>query len=120
MSHLLDLFMSILFFPFWLQEDEEVDFMSPSEKEHLRKFREKRKAHYNEFLAAKMAKERLKNNDDEDEDEDDPDHDQAAEEAARNARYNATIAKLLIVPDQSGSPNANHSTDPKDSNQRKP
>ncbi|CAH8872789.1 unnamed protein product, partial [Trichobilharzia szidati] len=65
------------------------------DEEHQRRFREKRKQHYNEFLAVKLAKENLRNDDDdeeveeknEDEEiEDDEEIRHNVEQAAINAR----------------------------------
>ncbi|CAL8102584.1 unnamed protein product [Calicophoron daubneyi] len=65
-----------------------------AENEHHKKFLEKRKAHYNEFLAAKMAKERLKDEMKDEDDEQDTTLDDAREEALLNARYNAAVSRL--------------------------
>uniref|UniRef100_A0A095A3M1 Protein phosphatase inhibitor 2 n=1 Tax=Schistosoma haematobium TaxID=6185 RepID=A0A095A3M1_SCHHA len=65
------------------------------EDEHQRKFREKRKQHYNEFLAVKLAKESLQNDDEEGENiekEDEVEHN--VEQAMINARLNAEISRL--------------------------
>ncbi|TNN13756.1 Protein phosphatase inhibitor 2 [Schistosoma japonicum] len=72
--------------------------------EHQRKFREKRKQHYNEFLAVKLAKESLQNDDDDDDDaeeridKEDEDEDEEVEhnveQAMINARLNAELSRL--------------------------
>lgn len=69
----------------------------PAEAEHQRQFREKRRLHYNEFMAAKMAREQAAN----DEDDEDPDLERAAKEAARNARLNAALSRMPPSPSSS-------------------
>ncbi|CAH8638142.1 unnamed protein product [Schistosoma intercalatum] len=70
------------------------------EDEHQRKFREKRKQHYNEFLAVKLAKESLQNDDEEGEniekedEEEDEEVEHNVEQAMINARLNAEISRL--------------------------
>ncbi|THD22334.1 Phosphatase inhibitor [Fasciola hepatica] len=68
----------------------ELELLDTAEAAHQKAFRDKRKAHYNEFLAAKMAKEKLQHANDTDEDDE---LDRAAEEAARNARINAEMSR---------------------------
>ncbi|KAK4474721.1 hypothetical protein MN116_001847 [Schistosoma mekongi] len=79
------------------------------EDEHQRRFREKRKQHYNEFLAVKLAKESLQNDDDgdteeriekEDEDEDE-EVEHNVEQAMINARLNAELSRLSRNAEQS-------------------
>ena len=51
---------------------EDLKLLSPEEREHRRKFEEKRKMHYNEFQAVKMARQ-LMDEEEEEEDEDEED-----------------------------------------------
>ena len=48
---------------------EDLKLLSPEEREHRRKFEEKRKMHYNEFQAVKMARQLMDEEEEEDEDE---------------------------------------------------
>ncbi|CAI2736181.1 unnamed protein product [Schistosoma spindalis] len=67
------------------------------EDEHQRKFREKRKQHYNEFLAVKLAKESLQNDDEEEnieKEDEDEEVEHNVEQAMINARLNAEISRL--------------------------
>lgn len=73
------------------QRSTEVDTVDPAEVERQRKFYEKRRLHYNEFLTAKMEKGRLEQEKDAGTDEE---HDRFAEEAARNARLNAELSRI--------------------------
>ena len=50
---------------------EDLKLLSPEEREHRRKFEEKRKMHYNEFQAVKMARQLMDEEEEEDEDEED-------------------------------------------------
>ncbi|XP_018655025.1 putative protein phosphatase inhibitor 2 (ipp-2) [Schistosoma mansoni] len=72
--------------------------LDQEEDEHQRKFREKRKQHYNEFLAVKLAKESLQNDDEEGENIEKEDEDEEVEhnveQAIINARLNAEISRL--------------------------
>ncbi|KAF7232559.1 hypothetical protein EG68_09524 [Paragonimus skrjabini miyazakii] len=76
----------------------ELEQLDPLELEHQRQFREKRKQHYNEFLAAKMARERLTA---EDESSDDAELERAAAEALENARINAAMSRMPVSPGSS-------------------
>ncbi|TGZ68462.1 hypothetical protein CRM22_004245 [Opisthorchis felineus] len=79
------------------------DPVDPAELEHQRQFREKRRLHYNEFVAAKMAQETLNP---EETSSDDSELERAAEEAARNARLNAEKSRQVPLTDSSpASPN---------------
>ncbi|CAH8289664.1 unnamed protein product [Heterobilharzia americana] len=71
------------------------------EDEHHKEFREKRKQHYNEFLAVKLAKENLLSDDedettmvDEDKEEIDEEIRHNVEQAAINARLNAELSRI--------------------------
>ncbi|OON14271.1 protein phosphatase inhibitor 2, partial [Opisthorchis viverrini] len=74
------------------------DPVDPAELEHQRQFREKRRLHYNEFMAAKMAQETLNP---EETSSDDSELERAAEEAARNARLNAGKSRQVPLTDSS-------------------
>lgn len=92
----------------------ELELLDTAEAAHQKAFREKRKAHYNEFLAAKMAREKLQNAEDTDEDEE---LDKAAAEAARNARINAEMSRAArLAQNESSSnrppPNSSHDKSP--------
>ncbi|GAA57621.1 hypothetical protein CLF_112979 [Clonorchis sinensis] len=78
-----------------IRDPEPVD---PAELEHQRQFREKRRLHYNEFVAAKMAQETLNP---EETSSDDSELERAAEEAARNARLNAGRSRQVPLTDSS-------------------
>ena len=56
---------------------EDLKLLSPEEREHRRKFEEKRKMHYNEFQAVKMARQLM----DEEEEEEDEDEEEDKEES---------------------------------------
>ena len=55
---------------------EDLKLLSPEEREHRRKFEEKRKMHYNEFQAVKMARQ-LMDEEEEEEDEDEEDKEES-------------------------------------------
>ena len=48
---------------------EDLKLLSPDEREHRRKFEERRKLHYNEFQAVKMARQLMDEEVDDEEDE---------------------------------------------------
>ena len=48
---------------------EDLKLLSPEEREHRRKFEEKRKMHYNEFQAVKMARQLMDEEEEDDEEE---------------------------------------------------
>ena len=50
-------------------DEEDLALLTPEERERRKSFEQKRKAHYNEFYAVKMARQLMDENDDEDEDE---------------------------------------------------
>jgi len=50
-------------------DEEDLALLTPEERERRKSFEQKRKAHYNEFYAVKMARQLMEENDDEDEDE---------------------------------------------------
>ena len=50
-------------------DEEDLALLTPEERERRKSFEVKRKAHYNEFYAVKMARQLMDENDDEDEDE---------------------------------------------------
>ncbi|KAL1117231.1 hypothetical protein AAG570_004557 [Ranatra chinensis] len=52
-----------------LEESDSEDDLTPEEKERKKAFESKRKAHYNEFLAAKKALKELKDEDDDEDEE---------------------------------------------------
>lgn len=85
-----------------------LDLTDPVEAEHQRRFREKRRLHYNEFMAAKMARDQPAN----DEDEDDPDLERAAQEAIRNARLNAALSRMPPSPSSSNRERRSRSPQP--------
>ncbi|CAH8583199.1 unnamed protein product [Schistosoma turkestanicum] len=73
--------------------------LDQEEDENQRKFREKRKQHYNEFLAVKLAKESLQNDDEEEnikkeDEEKDDEVEHNVEQAIINARLNAELSRL--------------------------
>ena len=49
-------------------DEEDLALLTPEERERRRSFESKRKAHYNEFYAVKMARQLMQENEDEDED----------------------------------------------------
>lgn len=62
--------------------------------DHVKDFLEKRKLHYNEFYACKLAKDHLVHESDEDEDDEDYEDEESkrfSEEASLNARLNANL-----------------------------
>ncbi|VDP79882.1 unnamed protein product [Echinostoma caproni] len=95
----------------------ELELLDPEEAAHQKAFREKRKAHYNEFLAAKMANERLENAEDTDEDDE---LDRAAEEAARNARLNAEMSRAARAAQREASPSSPARNSPHDNRAGRP
>lgn len=46
-------------------DEEDLQLLSPEERERRRKFEQKRKAHYNEFYAVKMARQLMEDDADE-------------------------------------------------------
>ena len=48
-------------------DEEDLKLLSPEEREQRRKFEQKRKKHYNEFYAVKMARQLMENDEDDDE-----------------------------------------------------
>lgn len=50
-------------------DEEDLALLTPEERERRKSFEQKRKAHYNEFYAVKMARQLMDENDDEDEDD---------------------------------------------------
>ena len=50
-------------------DPEDLKLLSPEEREHRRKFEEKRKMHYNEFQAVKMARQLMDEEEDEEEED---------------------------------------------------
>lgn len=57
---------------------EDLKLLSPDEREHRRKFEERRKLHYNEFQAVKMARQLM---DEEVDDEEDEEGEKVSEES---------------------------------------
>ena len=57
---------------------EDLKLLSPDEREHRRKFEERRKLHYNEFQAVKMARQLM---DEELDDEEDEEGEKVSEES---------------------------------------
>lgn len=56
--------------------------MSPEDRERRKSFESKRKAHYNEFYAVKMARQLMAEADDDEEDEEEKEEDSKADAAA--------------------------------------
>ena len=56
---------------------EDLKLLSPDEREHRRKFEERRKLHYNEFQAVKMARQLM----DEELDDEDEEGEKVSEES---------------------------------------
>merc|ERR1712141_269874 len=56
-------------------DEDDLALLTPEERERRKSFEQKRKAHYNEFFAVKMARQLMKNQNDNNGDEDDEDED---------------------------------------------
>ena len=50
-------------------DEEDLALLTPEERERRKSFEQKRKAHYNEFFAVKMARQLMQNQDDEDDED---------------------------------------------------
>ena len=49
-------------------DEEDLALLTPEERERRKSFEQKRKAHYNEFFAVKMARQLMQDNEDDEED----------------------------------------------------
>ena len=50
-------------------DEEDLALLTPEERERRKSFEQKRKAHYNEFYAVKMARQLMQDNQDDDEED---------------------------------------------------
>ena len=80
-------------------DEEDLQLLSPEEREKRRKFEQKRKAHYNEFYAVKMARQLMEEAGDDDEDEDT----KGAEDAANGDNTNPGISGAEVAPMETAS-----------------
>lgn len=76
-------------------EEESEEEISPEEREKRKLFEMKRKKHYNEFYAVKLARKLMQNDDDEDEDEDEEEDKKDSPEAEASIGKDDTMEEIL-------------------------
>ena len=71
-------------------DEDDLALLTPEERERRKSFEQKRKAHYNEFFAVKMARQLMKQNDNNG-DEDDEDEDNSEKDTTSASASNSPM-----------------------------
>lgn len=81
-------------------DEEDLALLSPEERENRRKFEQKRKAHYNEFYALKMARQLMAQEDEEEESADEAGSIQTNNPVSNTTTSNSTNKDSITTPTQ--------------------